>query len=557
MSKFSIADVSLQKHAALLVQPLIIASLVLSPGVASSASVTVTEELVPTSLDLTATGTTDWVSWVCSDKCNPNLTADANPYARKDVTPVIGDLQLDSTITDGRTAALRYLGGAFPVTGWTDGDPNAIWSGDNLSNPAGAAISSGLLQWCGECASSATGSSYHLGGLGTSFTFPVTATTRTLNELDLHLGGFRSEGTLTVTLGAETVTKSITFIDRPASERNVTLRIQFEADQVGDVLYAKWEQTQSGVPPYGTFAGRSSNLWIQAATLATEPDGDDDLVPNDNDQCPGTAPGDTVDVIGCSAVQLDATSAAAVNFNGSSVPGCSISGSTYTCAQSPSTSRVDISITDNYTITIGDGSGIIVANEVILGVGSTINGTLYATSTVALGANSSMAGDLTAGATVALGAGAHLEGDLMAETTVALGADAHVNGNLTAGTTVALGADAHVNGNLTAGTTVALGADASMTGNLTAGTTVALGADASVCGTVNAVTATLGAGAFVNGDLAGTTATLGASAYVNGSVEVTTATLGANACAGSIDALTTTLGAGAGICPIPRPQNDC
>jgi hypothetical protein len=414
------------------VQPLLLAILVVSPGVATSASITINEVPIPTpTLNLTATGTTDWVSWVF-DLNNGFLPTDTSPYARKSKNgmPVIGDVvPFTPTATDGHTPSLRYLGSSLVAT-WSDGDLNAIWSVDNANHgPSGS--ESGLLQMCGECPTAPGGDAdsdeYNLGGLGTSFTFPVTATTRTVNVLDLHVGGFRAKGTLTVTLpGGAMASKEIDFL---SVGRNVTLRVEFEADDVGDVLLAEWKQTQSGVSPYNTFSGRSSNLSIIAATLAAVPDSDDDLVADNVDSCLDTAPGDTVAADGC------------------------LAGFTLSVAGLANAEAIQIFTPQLMSHAVISGAAISIAAD------SVVDGNLAAQAAVTIGAGlTTQTQDIYAGAAITTGALSTVK-HIFSGAAAGIGASATAQ-NVHAGAAITVGAGGNVQ-QVHAGAAITLGAGAS------------------------------------------------------------------------------------------------
>lgn len=244
--------------------------------------------------------------------------------------------------------------------------------------------------------------------------------------------------------------------------------------------------------------------------------------------------------------------AATVIFDGAGVSGCTLSGMTYTCASSPTTSADDLNIAGGYVVNI---SGDCNANSVIAGASSGLNFNLKVADSVALGSGTYLNGTLSAGGTVSMAANASVTGAISG-TTVTLAAGAHTGGAITALKEAMLGAGAYVTGDLSAGTTATLSMNAYITGNLTAGTTATLAADAFVCGNLNAITtATLGADAFVCGNLQAQTIGLGANAYVNGNLAGSTATLAAGACYGSASPGLT--GAGDHVCPLPRPVTIC
>ena len=219
----------------------------------TAASLEVVQETRTGNVDLSAEGTTDWLSWTCvgtAYSChglvlpgnNANSTA---PYARKSGGKGIGSVIYDQTLDAGGVIPLRYLGsGLDPSFSWSDGDSNSIWS-DGQAHTSGSA-NKGVLQ-------ALAGSP---GGKGTGFTVEVIAPSTGENEFQLHVGNFRAKGRLTAQLpGAN----AVTLLHSPPSGSNTSFRIAFSADTVGDKLTVKWEDTGSN----GTY----SNLSILAATF--------------------------------------------------------------------------------------------------------------------------------------------------------------------------------------------------------------------------------------------------------------------------------------------------
>ena len=78
--------------------------------------------------------------------------------------------------------------------------------------------------------------------------------------------------------------------------------------------------------------------------------------------------------------------AAATNFDGTPVPGCSFSGTTYTCATSPSSSSDAVTLAASITVNMINYVNIY-ASTAALGANSVINGGLISNSTVAFGSS--------------------------------------------------------------------------------------------------------------------------------------------------------------------------
>lgn len=135
-------------------------------------AISVSQSTMPMVVDLTAEGTTDWVSWAVPEDQQPVRPGfSTTPYAQKDGGADIGTVIYDSTVDpisdqqgDG-DIDLRYLAfsaasAPYNVT-WTDGDSSALWTGgpldtgrlfqpneilpDGLAHPS-SSQGSGLLQ---------------------------------------------------------------------------------------------------------------------------------------------------------------------------------------------------------------------------------------------------------------------------------------------------------------------------------------------------------------------------------------------------------------------------
>lgn len=220
--------------------------------------------------------------------------------------------------------------------------------------------------------------------------------------------------------------------------------------------------------------------------------------------------------------------AAAFNFNGSAVDGCSLNAKTYTCASSPSTKADTIQINSKYTVI-----GNLVGASAVFSSDARLTGSLNVVGTVTMAASASVSGDLYAGETVTMAASASVGGNVTAGETVTMAAGVHVEGNVK-GTTVSLAAKGVVKGSVS-GTTVSLAEGGSIGGSILEATTVSLAANATVFGDVNATgTVSLAAKGCIRGNVwAATTVSLAASATIAGSVVAgTTFSLAHNASVG-------------------------
>ena len=228
--------------------------------------------------------------------------------------------------------------------------------------------------------------------------------------------------------------------------------------------------------------------------------------------------------------------AAAVNFNGSTIQGCTLSATDkiYNCTSQPNFDAIGIAA--DYSV-IGDFFG---ASAVLTG-NAKLTGSLNVAGVVTMGSHAFITGNVIAGDTVTLGTHATIQGNLRAGTTVTMDSHASITGNVTAGTTVTSANHASVGGNVTAGETVTIAAGGNIAGDVT-GTTVTLAAQASIGGSVlQATTVTLAAGGNIDGSiLQATTVTVAATGCVHGNVNGTTVTLAANGgIGGNVNATTT------------------
>lgn len=229
--------------------------------------------------------------------------------------------------------------------------------------------------------------------------------------------------------------------------------------------------------------------------------------------------------------------AAAINFNGGTVAGCTLAASTYTCPSSPSTTADTIGISNNYAVI-----GNLVGASAVLSGNAILMGNLNVVGAATMGETARVSANLTStSGTVTMDPFAFVGGNLYAGETVTMAASASAGGNVTAGETVTMAANVRVGGNVK-GTTVSLAASGVVTGSVS-GTTVSLADGASIGGSVlEATTVSLAANATVFGDVnASGTVSLAARGCVRGNVwAATTVSLAANATiAGKVVAGTT------------------
>jgi cytoskeletal protein CcmA (bactofilin family) len=153
--------------------------------------------------------------------------------------------------------------------------------------------------------------------------------------------------------------------------------------------------------------------------------------------------------------------AATVDFNGSTVQGCTLSEKTYNCTPQPTPQpNFDaIGIAAGYSV-IGNLLG---ASAVLTG-DAKLTGNLDVDGVVTMGPGAFITGNVIAGGTVTLGSRATIQGDLKAGTTVTMDEYATITGNVKAGTTVTSAAYGRVGGNVTAGETVTMAAASTVGG---------------------------------------------------------------------------------------------
>ena len=167
----------------------------------------------PSSVDLTAEGSADWVHWALNSASSVNR--------KSGVTEQISDIS-------GSTGR-RFVGGNSRASyGWTDGTPTG-----STTTSAGLYFSS-------------TGSTVQ-------FTVPADTTPRTLK---VHLGGYRARGRIEVSLSDGTVPPFVTTVEDLANPFDRSLTVNYQAASAGQALTVRYVK-ETG-----------SNITLQAASLS-------------------------------------------------------------------------------------------------------------------------------------------------------------------------------------------------------------------------------------------------------------------------------------------------
>ncbi|MYM70222.1 hypothetical protein GTP45_25945 [Pseudoduganella sp. FT55W] len=272
---------------------------------------------------------------------------------------------------------------------------------------------------------------------------------------------------------------------------------------------------------------------------------------------------------------MGTASAANVNFNGSSIPACTLSGTTYNCANGFSIGATDfVVIASGYTVvmtsfspsynqgltiagtgalqtsgnlnlssinpanvstggstltaggsfTLGSGTtinGSVVAASISTNSGDTITGSVSVTGLADLGSAIKINGNLSAGSVQTNSPGT-IGGSITANTTIAMGSGLTVGGNVS-GTTITSTSPVTVNGNVTASTSFTLASGSSVTGNITSPVVTLSPSNSTVTGNITATTSLdIGSGVTVTGTVTGGSLTMRASnSVINGSVTMT------------------------------------
>ncbi|MES2150997.1 MAG: polymer-forming cytoskeletal protein [Pseudomonadota bacterium] len=238
-----------------------------------------------------------------------------------------------------------------------------------------------------------------------------------------------------------------------------------------------------------------------------------------------------------------------LNFNGAAVTGCSLSGSTYTCASLAIPNFDDgITIASGYTINLGSAvnfgfnqfltmSGtarLNVTGNLDIGDIRSANlqvsgGTLTTTGSFSVGSQSQTITANVSAATMSIGSGSAvtINGNLTSSGSVALASHATVNGAIS-GTTVSTSSPVVINGNVTASTSFTLASGSTMTGNIVAPTVSILSSSVEVTGNITATTSlSIGSGDTVTGDVTAATITIASStSIIDGNATTGSITLG-------------------------------
>ncbi|WP_075791521.1 polymer-forming cytoskeletal protein [Massilia putida] len=205
-----------------------------------------------------------------------------------------------------------------------------------------------------------------------------------------------------------------------------------------------------------------------------------------------------------------ASAATTYTFGGGTIAGCTLSGTTYTCASLPLTGGNDsmviasgftvkitsnVSFGNNQSLTMSGNAVLASTGDIDIGVGNgssvQINGgTLVAANIVSVGQKQPLTANIQA-ATVNADQFAEVYGDIVATKSFTLGDHGMVKGNVTA-PIVSLSNQSDVMGNVTAKVSAELGNHVSVTGNVAAGTLTLDNAFAIIDGSATVDSAVLG-----------------------------------------------------------------
>jgi MSHA biogenesis protein MshQ len=242
-------------------------------------------------------------------------------------------------------------------------------------------------------------------------------------------------------------------------------------------------------------------------------------------------------------------SAGALRFDGSAVSGCSLSGSTYTCASFPLTGGSDsMTIASGYTVNVQASSTFTFNQSLVMSGTARLNvtgnldigsiatsnlqvsgGTLTATGSFTAGSQAQTLTANIAAASMTLGSGSALTitGNLTSTGAVSFASHVTLNGSVSAAT-ISTGSPTTINGNVTASTAFTLASGSTVTGNIVAPTVTLKPTGSTVTGSITASTSlTVGSSDTINGNVTAGTLTLQSSnAIIYGSATVASADLG-------------------------------
>jgi MSHA biogenesis protein MshQ len=239
-------------------------------------------------------------------------------------------------------------------------------------------------------------------------------------------------------------------------------------------------------------------------------------------------------------------------FGGATVAGCSLSGTTYTCASLPLpgwddsmviASGFTVNITSNvsfgYNQSLAMSGTAVLASTGNLDIGGIKGdnlqiggGTLVAANTFSVGSQAqSLTANIQAGdADLGTGSGLTITGNVTVTGSVDIATHATINGTIS-GATVNAQPGSTLNGDVTATNSFTLGSQGTVQGNITAPVVSLLPAQSVVTGNIKAkVSLELGSQVTVEGDVAAGTLTLNpAWSMIDGSATVDSAVLGSHA----------------------------
>lgn len=259
-------------------------------------------------------------------------------------------------------------------------------------------------------------------------------------------------------------------------------------------------------------------------------------------------------LLGASAAQ-----AAVYNFNGGAVSGCTLSGTEYSCAQTPYRTSTDVLvIASGYTLkvgssvaasynqglTMGSGAKLIVTSDLDLSDMNPANlqvsgGDIEVGGTFSMGSSvQSAVVNITAGAIQLGSARVTITGRLASRGVVNISSGSKITGDVS-GTVVTTSSPVTIAGDVTASSRFTLASGSTVSGDITAPVFDMLPSNSRVTGTIIATTSmTMGSGNTVTGNISTGTFTMQPSgSQVTGNVSATNSmTMGSgNAVSGNVD----------------------